>query len=801
PKLFLENSDLPDDAPAEVPHEPGAAGDGHGVGHDEAGGGGRGKGGRKGGKGEGRRKSKVSRNGDDDDAGQGDADGEDGGKTKACGSCKKEKSIKEFYESQNDCKVCRKEDRQMMGMAERQGLTSWLKDLKNKKPAEYAKLKKVVMKVVPNAQGRREFNLVQYKEEMYTRAEVESNKMGKMMWEGEYREFAQSAEGGFLTKDEYEAQWKKWMEDPDHPKDEDGPRGYTQCLVKKGKYISDKEAMGKKKSVEASGKAIKKCDEATAKSLMNQATGGMDVEDNLLNFGQDEKSKALKVKGKKKAAAHDDTEDCSDEEKTSNRTSKADESNQGKGITPKKVSAEEWLNGTGPQKINKANRDCLWDVGKLETTAASRMKDMEAALEDFAKDPDKDKFSSEIKTVKNRLEALGHVLSLDPSKLRYIANVETAAGAADRIASESLGRSSIRSSHDTNPINSAGPCPRYKDLITIAQAKGKVDFNDCQSDEDVKSRKTEISDQYSAIPNLLKFCSTGVSDLYSARTMLHKRRTLEAKAAEEARKKRQKEANAASGAGNGPATKKAKQSQIQTYPIFDVDLPGGRDMFSIPNIPIDALVAFATKHDGDLGTSPCDSIDPEKPLLLPFHVSPAHVESRVGRERSEMQFDNQEEQDRWEESATSLNKGTATLSEEIEGFKEEFRASDLRLTIGRAVSPLPDEECETVVMDWFLNYCQLDKAGFRNVPAPKAAENRQLYNVAGLGCFAIAAGVQDCRVEPSALPTLRGQVGGTRTIVACRVDEVISFLVETKGQSDVTTKMSIEFIKSAIAAD
>ena len=51
------------------------------------------------------------------------------------------------------------------------------------------------------------------------------------MWEGKYRQWASGAEGGFLTPDEITAQWNKWKNDPNHPRDFDGPRGYLQLAV------------------------------------------------------------------------------------------------------------------------------------------------------------------------------------------------------------------------------------------------------------------------------------------------------------------------------------------------------------------------------------------------------------------------------------------------------------------------------------------------------------------------------------------------------------------------------------------
>eukprot|EP00969_Alexandrium_andersonii_P034700 1518150-Alexandrium_andersonii.AAC.1 len=36
---------------------------------------------------------------------------------------------------------------------------------------------------------------------------------------------------GFLSRPEAEAKWKNMFDDPDHPRDSDGPRGYTRLRI------------------------------------------------------------------------------------------------------------------------------------------------------------------------------------------------------------------------------------------------------------------------------------------------------------------------------------------------------------------------------------------------------------------------------------------------------------------------------------------------------------------------------------------------------------------------------------------
>ena len=52
-----------------------------------------------------------------------------------------------------------------------------------------------------------------------------------MMWQGAYFEWAKTAAAGYLTQPEMEANWKMWDENPEHPRDWDGPRGFMQLAI------------------------------------------------------------------------------------------------------------------------------------------------------------------------------------------------------------------------------------------------------------------------------------------------------------------------------------------------------------------------------------------------------------------------------------------------------------------------------------------------------------------------------------------------------------------------------------------
>lgn len=109
--------------------------------------------------------------------------GPENSELKRCLSCHVDEPADEFQQRQTKCKECRNSDRQLQHLANRQGKTTWLNDLRLRSPKEYSLLNKVVQKVVPDGRGRRDFNLAQYIENMTASSGIEHVCEKKMMWE------------------------------------------------------------------------------------------------------------------------------------------------------------------------------------------------------------------------------------------------------------------------------------------------------------------------------------------------------------------------------------------------------------------------------------------------------------------------------------------------------------------------------------------------------------------------------------------------------------------------------------------
>ena len=55
---------------------------------------------------------------------------------------------------------------------------------------------------------------------------------GELMWQREWFEFAATTKCGNLTEEEATFMWTTWKNNPKHPRDMAGPRGYLRLWVK-----------------------------------------------------------------------------------------------------------------------------------------------------------------------------------------------------------------------------------------------------------------------------------------------------------------------------------------------------------------------------------------------------------------------------------------------------------------------------------------------------------------------------------------------------------------------------------------
>ena len=63
----------------------------------------------------------------------------------------------------------------------------------------------------------------------------------QMMWEGEWMEFAKSAEAGYLSRAEAEQRWEDMKTADNVARDHRGPRGFLRCGIKVRDLLTQSE--------------------------------------------------------------------------------------------------------------------------------------------------------------------------------------------------------------------------------------------------------------------------------------------------------------------------------------------------------------------------------------------------------------------------------------------------------------------------------------------------------------------------------------------------------------------------------
>jgi hypothetical protein len=180
----------------------------------------------------------------DGDAGSqvGSASGGGGGKSnqKKCAKCSRFREMGTFPERCNTCKGCRNSERGLDRLCEKQGVTDWWADVKATKPKTLSKclIAYETTTAAGKARGtkRGDFDIVSIKEYILACEGTRLSAEHKMMWEGEYYEWAKGASAGFLSQSEAENNWKTWIADDKVAKDTNGPRDYKRVEIK----IADK---------------------------------------------------------------------------------------------------------------------------------------------------------------------------------------------------------------------------------------------------------------------------------------------------------------------------------------------------------------------------------------------------------------------------------------------------------------------------------------------------------------------------------------------------------------------------------
>ena len=100
-----------------------------------------------------------------------------------------------------------------------------------------------------NASAHIKWSISEYIEELRSSRGCRLEHVGEFMWEGEYKEWAQTAKAGKLTLQERNANWKKWENGLTVPRDNDGPHKNLRLWVRTADRMTQFEEISKNKSL------------------------------------------------------------------------------------------------------------------------------------------------------------------------------------------------------------------------------------------------------------------------------------------------------------------------------------------------------------------------------------------------------------------------------------------------------------------------------------------------------------------------------------------------------------------------
>ena len=198
--------------------------------------------------------------------------------SKQCKKCKESKDSGSFNKDQGICKSCFGDQRHFARLVSTQMGDGWMATTKQQDPKKIEMLEKefqLERKVCAREERKINFSVKNVIERTSSESGTKLKVGAKMMWQGEYFEWAKTAAAGFLSDTEMKANWARWDADPSHPSDHDGPRGYKQLAVPNfDKRIEDFNLVKKAKELEFQAKLGKDVTEERLASIQQNLSRG-----------------------------------------------------------------------------------------------------------------------------------------------------------------------------------------------------------------------------------------------------------------------------------------------------------------------------------------------------------------------------------------------------------------------------------------------------------------------------------------------------------------------------------------------
>ncbi|CAJ1345926.1 unnamed protein product, partial [Effrenium voratum] len=182
---------------------------------------------------------------------------------------KKKLPLEEFHQSHSKCKFCFNAFRSTKGTANRQGEAEWFKGLTEGELCDLLKAYGKSHDQAMREKAKIKFSLTSYRESVQAQAGTRLEGRKRLMSEGVYIRFAQTEEGGDLTKYQAEKKWNEMLKDPSVFKVEEDDK--PKCAVLVHQDLVDYEDLSRTCQMNREQKLARMSDEqfnAKAESLV-----------------------------------------------------------------------------------------------------------------------------------------------------------------------------------------------------------------------------------------------------------------------------------------------------------------------------------------------------------------------------------------------------------------------------------------------------------------------------------------------------------------------------------------------------
>ncbi len=208
-----------------------------------------------------------------------------------CRGCMKGYDLSEFPMSSAFCWECKRalDNIGRQAKAQGKGAQEWFRNTRR----DEGKVRKVLQSYFAHCpprggtttKKRGQWSVGSYLETYRASSEVSKKKKGKMMWWGEYLEFATSPAGGKMTDEDAAVQWREMLNDPDAITDEGGPaKAKTRACVEVGVFVNQTDKWSHTKEMALKDKDRKNLSDADVETMKKRLA--RDHKDGLDEDGQ-----------------------------------------------------------------------------------------------------------------------------------------------------------------------------------------------------------------------------------------------------------------------------------------------------------------------------------------------------------------------------------------------------------------------------------------------------------------------------------------------------------------------------------